>query len=835
MALLGNLKGSAQAFIDPKFYNTVATQSLRFNDDDSAYLSRTPSSASNRDLWTLSLWVKRSNVGTSGTQSLYGVYADSNNQETLAFDSGGSVDKLYWQLYQGGSAVGQLTTNRVFRDVSSWYHIVIAYDSANSTAGNRMRMYINGVEETSFATDTNPSSGLDSQWNSTTAHTIGRISTTNYFDGYIAEVNSVDGQALDASYFGETKNGVWIPKGYSGSYGTNGFRLEFKNTSVGSGSSSTIGADTSSNNNHFTSTNIVASDCAMPDSPENNFATWNSIAPDPTYGITTFSEGNLKSLNTPNNNKYSEINFRLDQTNKYYFEYYNISNTAALQPANFEIQDEVLGASNRVYFYLTDTGTINVDGSSIGTSFPTLSAGDIVNIAFDGTTGKVWFGKNGTYYNASGSATGNPADGTNPIATLTPATFKMFSVFYQQGAIMNFGQDSSFAGNKTAQGNTDTNGIGDFYYAVPSGYLALCTANLPEPTIGPNSLTQADDHFNTVTFSGTGSSPLSVTGVGFQPDLLWMKRRNGGTNGNNILYDSSRGGTNALRSNTTGSESQFGDMVVTFASDGFSFTGTDGLNAGSDYSNVAWNWKANGGTKTTNDASATSVGSIDSDIQANTTAGFSIVQYETNSGTSGSSQTVAHGLSQAPTFMIVKSRDQSGTSWMVYYGDNTDYLRLESNGATIDGLSTWNDTSPTSTVFSIGTNGGDTNNTSGGSMISYIFHDVEGYSKFSSYTGNGNADGTFVYTGFRPAWVLLKDTDNGDWLIYDAVRTTSNLSDKFTQTNNSEAENTTSSGGIDILSNGFKNRNTFTNLNSNGNTYIYAAFAEQPFKYANAR
>ena len=224
------------------------------------------------------------------------------------------------------------------------------------------------------------------------------------------------------------------------------------------------------------------------------------------------------------------------------------------------------------------------------------------------------------------------------------------------------------------------------------------------------------------------------------------------------------------------------------------------------------------------------MGTIDSDIQANTKAGFSIVQYEAT----GSAGTIAHGLSQAPTFMIVKSRDQSGTSWMVYYGDNTDYLRLESNGATIDGQSTWNDTTPTSSVFSVGVNGGDTNNSLGGSMISYIFHDVDGYSKFANYTGNGDADGMFVYTGFRPAWLLLKDTDNGDWLIYDTARNTFNLSGAYLQTNNSGVEGS-ESNGIDILSNGFKNRNTFTNLNSSGNTYIYAAFAEQPFKYANAR
>ena len=186
----------------------------------------------------------------------------------------------------------------------------------------------------------------------------------------------------------------------------------------------------------------------------------------------------------------------------------------------------------------------------------------------------------------------------------------------------NFGQDSTFANQITQGGNSDGNGIGDFKYSPPSGHLALCATNLPEPTIGPNSATQADDHFNTLTFSGTGSSPLSVTGVGFQPDWLWLKRRDNATNGHHTHYDSSRGGTNVLRSSTNGAEAQFGDMVITFASDGFSFTGTDGLNASSSYSNVAWNWKANGGTTTTNDASATGVGSIDSDIQANTTAGL---------------------------------------------------------------------------------------------------------------------------------------------------------------------------------------------------------------------
>ena len=300
-----------------------------------------------------------------------------------------------------------------------------------------------------------------------------------------------------------------------------------------------------------------------------------------------------------------------------------------------------------------------------------------------------------------------------------------------------------------------------------------------------------------------------------------MTRRNGGTNGNNILYDSIRGGTNALRSNTNGAPAQFGDMVITFASDGFSFTGTDGLNASSDYSNLAFNWKAGGSSVTNND------GSIASTVSANTTAGFSIVK--ATSPSSGT-WTVGHGLGATPDFIIQKYL-ASNSRWTVWQNSLTSgqYLGLNENNAVASSGTPFNFTF-NSTVI-----GGNSNyDGTSTDVIYYVFKDVEGYSKFDTYTGNGNADGTFVFTGFRPAWILLKDTDSGDWLIYDTARNTFNLSGIYIQTNNSDAEGS-ESNGIDILSNGFKNRNTFTNLNSSGNTYIYAAFAEAPFKFANAR
>jgi len=948
------------------FYNSVATQSLRFDDGSSAYLTRTPSSASNRDLWTLSLWVKRSSVGTSGTQSLYGVYADGNNQETLAFDSGGNVDKLYWQLYQGGSAVGQLTTNRLFRDVSSWYHIVIAYDSANSTAGNRMRMYINGVEETSFATDTNPSSGLDSQWNSTTAHTIGRINTTNYFDGYIAEVNSVDGQALDPTYFGETKNGVWIPKKYSGSYGTNGFRLQFINTTVtGSGSSSTIGADTSGQNNHFTSSAIVASDCNMPDSPENNWATLNSIY-NPKNNPPTFSEGNLKATasQVAYQNTFSTIGV---SSGKWYVE---MKQNGTTNSANFigivdeEAFDDFQDHSHYIgsatvegvnYGYYMHSGNKYVDGASSSYGSRT-NDGEIIGIALDLDNGKLYFSVDGTFV-----ASGDPVNGTNFMAENIPSSTYFFgTTLYQNGytsGVWNFGQDSSFGGTETATSNSDVNGNGTFHTAPPSGYLALCSANLPDTTISPNADTQADDHFDTLLYTGNQSNNHSITGVSFQPDWIWGKHRDG-TNSHQLI-DSTRGVTHNLKADVFDPEGTSTTILASFdapssigATDGgFTLNQSGGLNKNTD-GFVAWLWLANGTTPTktykvkvvadstdyghgtgsnkyqflksdgttgfgtngvdidlqeggtyifdwsdstaqshpirfslTNDgthSSGTSAGSeyttgvvkddsaytttitvasgvanlyyycqnhsgMGAEIRTNTThgstnfdgsilsvsnantlAGFSIVTYEIDSS---GAKTIGHGLTQAPQLIINKGRDQNSSWWTftTVIDGTLDYVRL--NDVTVkadDSLLSL----PTSTTFGMIENYSLQQN-----AVAYCFHSVEGYSKIGTYTSNNSStDNTFVYTGFRPAFLIVKMTPSStEWVMMDNKKSSSgggNPIDKGQYPNYDYAEY--SGNKVDFLSNGFKVRDT-SGVGYSTRVVLYIAIAEVPFKYANAR
>jgi hypothetical protein len=334
-------------------------------------------------------------------------------------------------------------------------------------------------------------------------------------------------------------------------------------------------------------------------------------------------------------------------------------------------------------------------------------------------------------------------------------------------------------------------------------------------------INKGSSYFNTVLYTGDGASPKSITGVGFKPDFVWSKSRS--TVENHNLYDAVRGGTQGLRSNSDAAEtsSNIYGYVSTFNSDGVTYIsgGTNNdLNNGSGVTFVNWNWL---GANTT--VSNTS-GSITSTVSANQTAGFSIVTY---TGT-GSAATVGHGLGVAPSMILLKIRS-AVDAWIVYSKSlgNTKIMVLNSTAA-VNTRADWNNTSPTSSVFSIGTFSNE--NTNAATYVAYCFADVKGFSKFGSYTGNGNANGTFIYTGFRPSFFLIKNTTtagNG-WHIFDNKRIGFNTSNYQLTPNGSDAEDTTT-GYTDILSNGFKMRSTNDFNNKNGDTYIYMAFAENPF------
>jgi hypothetical protein len=401
--------------------------------------------------------------------------------------------------------------------------------------------------------------------------------------------------------------------------------------------------------------------------------------------------------------------------------------------------------------------------------------------------------------------------------------------------VFNFGADSTFAGLVTAGGNSDGNGYGDFSLAVPSGYVALCAANLPvEDEVDP---AQTDDDypqklFDAKLYTGDGTSSNAITGVGFQPDFVWIKSRSAAENHN--LYDSTRGANKRIKSNTIGGETTEG--LPSFDSDGFTVDATGSICNVSSRTYVAWNWRINGGTTATN-----SDGSVDSTVQVDPSGAFSLVKYRGGLTGTGAA-TVGHGLSKAPSMIIFKGYGNlagGDGQWWVGSDELTSwnyFLRLNTTADEIDKSGNGSMSSPTSTVFSV-------NNTDGlGAStidnLAYCFTNVEGYCKTGGYTGNANDDGAFVYTGFRPAWILMREIATDNWGIYDDKRIGQNNDSGsgnavlYPDTNNDEENQ--ASRAIDLLSNGFKLRTSNATFNASGN-YVYLAFAENPFKYATAR
>jgi len=830
-------------------------QSLRFNDGDSAYLNRTPSSDGDRQIFTYSVWFKVANTGLTYS-TLFSVNDRSaGNYNFIRLDS----DALRIQISGGGSNYA-IQTNQVFRDVSSWYHLVLSVDTTQATSTDRVKIYINGEQVTSFSSASYPSLNLVTDVNSNTEHRIGSfVDFGRYFDGYMAEINMIDGTALDATSFGETINGIWVPKAYDtadGAYDTNGFYLSFADSAA-------IGDDLSGNTNDFTANNLAASDVMSGESPTNNFPTMNSLQEKGNaQSLYNLSEGNLK-MDTGASN-YAQMSGTMGvQSGKWYTETYINSEgypswyigwiardslTTMTGGNDFEGVTTGFGYFTGSNVLILDFGETNNSSSSVaysglwsGARAPTT--GDIIGCAVDFDNRKVWWSINGEWVDV-GSGAGDPANGTNPSSTYTSSDIADddYKFAWQAGwgqnanttKTINFGQDSTFAGATTAGGNADENGYGDFKYAVPSGFLAMCSANLPEPAIGPNSDTTSDQNFNTVLYTGTGATQ-SITGVGFQPDWVFVKRRAGVQEPS--VTDSVRGVNAQLRPASTAAESAQTDALTSFDADGFTL-GADATNRSYNYytdAHVAWNWKA-GGTAVSN-----TDGSITSSVSVNDTALFSIGTY-TGNGTVGA--TVGHGLGVAPNFLIIKNRS-TAQSWPVkvvppFAGGTR--MQLESTAATTTESagagSLYNATNPSSSVITLGDQA--MTNTSSNNYVFYAFANVDGYCKSGSYVGNGSTDGPIVVTNFRPAFLLVKGAGNAySWYIHDSTRDTFNHTDAELAANTTGAEYSAEGAGggerSDFLSNGFKVRTSNVGWNQSGITYIYLAFAEAPFKYANAR
>jgi hypothetical protein len=581
-----------------------------------------------------------------------------------------------------------------------------------------------------------------------------------------------------------------------------------------------FGYDASGNGNNWTANNLSSTpgvnNDSMVDSPTSygtdtgvggevrgNYCTWNPLD----NSISTLNNGNLSQSSNYANSQWCRGTIEL-VTGKWYWEgtltasngdgsgtLIGICNSVPLMTAG----NHTIVGSNAIQ-YLGGSGDKRVYGTTTtyGSSYTT---NDVIGVAVDKAAGTIQFFKN------------NVSQGV-----ITDSRITSDSIFPLTG-------NNSTSGSKNWSFNF---GQRAFAYTAPSGFKALCTQNLPTPTIGATSTTQAGKYFGINLWTGNGSTgSRSITGLGFKPDWVWWKNRT--TAKWHQVFDSNRGADKALSTNATDAEDASGGYggegsVTSFDSDGYTLQGGVGNNENGS-AIVGWAWQAGQGTNSTNTA-----GTITSTVSANTTSGFSIVSF-TSTGSQG---TVGHGLGIAPSMIIMKQRS-SGSAWSVYHVSIGNTKRLVLNATDAEATdSVWGNTTPTSTVF--------TQNVSGSTptAIAYCFAPVAGYSAFGSYTGNGSTDGPFVYLGFRPEFVMLKRTSgSSNWSILDAARDNFNVADNPLLPNLSNAESTstsTSGAFADILSNGFKVRGNSGDINdSAGQTYIYAAFAESPFKYSLAR
>ena len=459
------------------------SNSLRFNDGDSASLARTPSSEGNRDTFTISFWFKRGVQGTR--QFLINSWGGSTNDYAQIEIT--SSDGINVQNTVSNTSQLDLRTNRKFRDSSAWYHIVLAVDSTQSTASNRAKLYVNGVQETSFSTETYMSQNNDTYFNDDIAHYIGkRGDNSNYFDGYLTEFHMVDGSQLAQTSFGEfDDNGVWIPIKYTGTYGTNGFFLQFKQTGT-SANASGIGADTSGNTHHWTPDNLAALDVTE-DTCTNNFMTLNPISN--YYQQSTFSEGNTKTVTASSPYAYDIGTIGLTQ-GKWYWEIKPTGSTGSdpvyilgVSGQQVTANTQQLGSGAYEWgWYAIDGNIIHNGGSASGWSNVNYTTNDIIGIAMDLDNNKIYWSKNGTFQNSGDPTSGST--GTGAVALTDPASVSLGAYFIAVSYYDNSGQgtfECNF-GNPSfsiSSGNTDGK-YGNFEYAPPSGYYAICTKRLAE-------------------------------------------------------------------------------------------------------------------------------------------------------------------------------------------------------------------------------------------------------------------------------------------------------------------------------------------------------------------
>ena len=809
----------------PAFFGSAAGSSGYVVEDsvwfDGAadYVTRTPSGAGNRRTFTISWWHKAVNVGEKILYfaQIVGTYDFAILRHT--------TDQL--DIYFDGGSSGHLRTTQVFRD-TAWMHFCVSVDTTQASASNRVKLFVNGSQVTAFGTETYPSQNYDTGFSSTNQSWWGYSSKQSaYGEGYFAECIAVDGTASsDASEFGEySDDAIWIPKEYSGSYGTNGFKLNFSN-------SSSLGADTSGNGNNFTVNSIAASQ-QVSDSPTNdsdndigNYATLSPI--DQVQGASTLSNGNL-TITGNGNHSSTRSTFQTDGSGKFAWEVTVTSQDTNVVIGLMRSSDQTSGTD--VIGNQTNSGWALIKGGDTSSRYnnsdmvadigASATNGDVYHLELDNSTGDVfaWRKPSGGTFAALNSGNTITAGAGKTALAGTPVLFAQH--VYQNTSATNPNVLTYNFGQTT------------FDQAPSSSYKAANTANLAAPTVtDPSAFYQTAIWTGDGTAIGSGGKTITFGGNSdMVPDLVWVKRRNEARS--HQLYNSVWGWGKANYSDLDDATGTISEGVSAVTSDGFTVGNNGGVNESSD-TYVAWCLKA-GGSGSTNSAGTIST---DPTVSVASHGGFSIVKWTNDSG--AGTPTIPHGLSTSlpgggrPEMIITKA-DSASYYWMVYHKDlsgATHYLRLGPSEAAEATSEYLNDTTPGTATFQT-----KNNNLAAydGLAISYCFARVPGLIGIGKYTGNNSADGPNVVvddggSGFKPAMIINKAiSGTGAWQIRDNARSTYNPANETLEPNTNRTESAVADQPVDFLSNGFKPRTTGTNVNGSGWTYMYIAFAESPF------
>jgi hypothetical protein len=673
------------------------------------------------------------------------------------------------RFVRASGASPTFTTTAKWRDPNAWLHVMLVVDTGEATA-DIWKIFVNGVRQAGTLGGTPGATTV----NTAVLHTIGKYTAaaSNYLDGYLSQIYFIDGIALTPASFGRTSadSGQWVPINYTGAYGTEGFYLDLSN-------SSNFGEDQSGNNNDFTGSGLATND-QVTDTPTSNYCTLNPIDKD--SHTVTYSDGNKTALWGANAWGESRGTFSIPKsaTGKFYVEFKMDVNSGPQLNVGIKGSDEPAAGINGINWRTNGTVYDGNGGTSTETAYTT---GDVIGLEFDMDNDVVKGYKNSAsvvdWTLTDKMAGGNEMDGDSIVVRVRN---------YSTGEKVTMRTDPV-----------------DWEYQ-PSGTIPWNTANLPTPVITNPAL-----YVKPYIYTGTGAE-LVISDLGFSPDLVWIKNR--GTTDQQNWVDTARGATLELNSDSTADESTVAQGVKSFDANGITL-GTD-----LEYNTVSENYEA-------------------LFFQKGVTPGFDIVTY---TGAAGSGSAISHSLGVVPEFITVKARTTAGPNidWFTYHANNTaapetDHLLLSDTAATVDDLNSWDDTAPTTTVFTVGGTGGSGGgniDVSGDIYVAYLWASVAGFSKIGIYQGNTNADGTFVCCDFKPAIVLVKTNARAqNWVLWQSAKEPYNPKSLENNVDAAVAEGA-NAPAIDFLSNGFKLRTAATAVN--GTDILYMAFAEAPFKYA---